>query len=64
MNYYALETQMFEKQRDMQREAAMRRLVAASRERPEGRSDREPRVGFLTAIAGVFRRKVTVGDAS
>jgi hypothetical protein len=64
MNYYALETQMFEKQREMQREAAMRRLVAASRERPETPSDSRPRVGFLTAIAGAFRRKVTVGDAS
>jgi hypothetical protein len=64
MNYYALETQMFDQQREMLRKAEARRLVAASRERSAEPSESEARAGFLTAIANAFRRKLAVGDAS
>ena len=64
MNYYALETQMFDKQRETLHRAELRRLAATAKERPVGQNGPEPRVGLLTALANALRRKVTVGDAS
>ncbi len=58
MNYYALETQMFDKQREMLREADRRRLAASGRERPAGVSVPSRRLRVRAAVAKALRTVV------
>jgi hypothetical protein len=58
MNYYALETQMFEKQRDLQRKAERRRLVAAAPELPVTQAAGAPRLSVRRAVAKALRAVV------
>ena len=55
MNYYDLENQMWERQRDSLRDADRRRLLAIARSRPDGDRGAASRFGFLAAIAAGFR---------
>jgi len=64
MNYYALETQMWDKQREMLRGADMRRLAAIAREQPAGESAHAPRVGVLAAVANALRSMVAPGGTA
>ena len=55
MNYYDLETHMWDKQRDTLRDADRRRLVAMARSLPDTDAGAGPRLGVLAAIAAGFR---------
>ena len=55
MNYYDLETQMWDRQRETLRDADRRRLVASARVRPAVERAATPRVGIFAAIAAGFR---------
>ena len=61
MNYYDLENQMWDRQRDTLRDADRRRLLAIARSRPDGEGGAAPRLGFLAAIAGGFRSLLALG---
>jgi len=64
MNYYDLETQMWDKQREMLRDADRRRLVAISRARPDGQSGHAPRFSVRAAVANAFRSLAVPGRTS
>ena len=55
MNYYDLETHMWDKQRETLRNADRRRLVAMAHSRPDVEGGAAPKLGVLAAIAAGFR---------
>jgi hypothetical protein len=55
MNYYDLETHMWDKQRETLRDADRRRLVAMAHSRPDVEGGGAPRLGVLAAIVAGFR---------
>jgi hypothetical protein len=61
MNYYDLENQMWDRQRDTLRDADRRRLVAIGRSRPEGHGAAAPRLGILGTITAGFRSLLVPG---
>ncbi len=58
MNYYDLETQMWDRQRDLLHGAEMRRLAAGAGDPPEGQEAHGTPHGWMTAIAGAVRAMV------
>lgn len=64
MNYYAMETQMFDRQKEMLHDADRRRLVAASHARPEGKAVNAPNGGILAATAGFLRSLLVAGRSA
>ena len=61
MNYYDLETHMWDKQREMLRAADRRRLVAMAHSRSDVEGGAAPRQGVLSAIAAGFRSMLAPG---
>ena len=61
MNYYDLENQMWDRQRDTLRGANRRRLVAMAQARPDGQGGGAPRLGFVAAIATAVRSLMVPG---
>jgi hypothetical protein len=61
MNYYDLENQMWERQRDTLHAADRRRLVAMARARPDGQGGPAPRLGILAALGAGFRSLLVPG---
>lgn len=55
MNYYDLETHMWDKQRETLRDADRRRLVAMAHSRSDVEGGIAPRLSVLAAIAAGFR---------
>jgi hypothetical protein len=55
MNYYDLETHMWDRQRETLRDADRRRLVAMAHSRSDVASGVAPRLGLLASIAAGFR---------
>jgi hypothetical protein len=58
---YDLENRMWDRQRDMLRDADRDRLVALAQSRPDGEGGAASRPGFLAAIAGGFRSLLAPG---
>jgi hypothetical protein len=54
MNFYDLETHMWDKQRETLRAADRRRLVAMAHSKSEAEGGAAPRRGFLAAVAAGF----------
>jgi hypothetical protein len=61
MNYYDLENQMWDRQRDTLRAADRRRLVAMAHSGPDGHGGDAPRLGFVAAIATAVRSLMVPG---
>jgi hypothetical protein len=61
MNYYDLETHMWDKQRETLRDADRRRMVAMARSQPDSKGAAAPRLGVLATIAAGFRSLVGPG---
>lgn len=61
MYEYDLETQMWDRQRDMLRDAGERRLAVIAHSRPDGQGGHGPRLGFLAAMASGLRSLLTPG---
>lgn len=61
MNYYDLENQMWDRQRDTLRAADRRRLVAMARSRPDEQAGRTARVSVWTAVASGVRSLLVPG---
>ncbi|HLZ95550.1 MAG TPA: hypothetical protein VKT20_09505 [Candidatus Dormibacteraeota bacterium] len=64
MNYYSMETQMFDRQREILHNAEMRRLALAGRERPLANGKSAPRSALVTAIARTWRSMLAPGRTS
>jgi hypothetical protein len=64
MNYYDLETQMWDRQRDLLQAAEMRRLAAGAGERHQPPAASGARHGWMSAIAGAVRAMVAPGRSA
>jgi hypothetical protein len=64
MNYYDLEMQMWDRQRDLLHNAEMRRLAAGAGERHEGHAANGARHAWMTAIVGAVRAMVAPGRSA
>lgn len=61
MNYYELESHMFDRHHEMVRKAESRRLMTAGVQRPERTGHAEASAGFFTAIGQALRARVLPG---
>jgi hypothetical protein len=63
MNYYELESHMFDRHHEMVRKAESRRLMSVDVERPARTSHAEASAGFFSAIGQALRARVLPGRA-
>jgi hypothetical protein len=64
MNYYELETHMFDRHHEMVRKAESRRLRPVDSERPISETHPEASAGFFTAIGKAFRSRALSGRSA